>query len=687
MSAPPPSELPPEIARLVEQRKLDELETAFTKRVDETPEDLGFFFALAAAVKKKGSGSKAVSWLRLLADDRGAAGDLEARTRVLLEIARMAPGDTDVRDELAGTLKERFGVHPSFAALAAQFPVAKAKDPADAAGRIARWARFRVGDVYAMTGRGAGRIVELNPALDVIRLEIGSARVPLSLVSAERNLQPLPPGHFLRQKVEGPAALRASAEEDPAGAVRGLLESFGRAMPLTEVREHFGGVVEDGRWTAFWAQARKHPQLVVTGSGKSASVAWSQSAGAAEGAVREEFEAAAPLERVEIARKNARRSPELTRFFAERLARDASTAAATRPGLAWEVSQAAVRLAPGEPEAFPASALAAVSDPASALDDVRDPAARSAALAALRAARSDWKDVFAARVPREEDGRVLATLFDALGEKGTELSRRILRSPRVAPRAFLWIAERLHTEGKTEPPTLFFSLLDALRQPEFSAYRARVKEFFEPGGLVVALARAGASEEEGRAMLAALERVGGLEDHRRAVVKEALLMRFPELRAPAREYLYGTPEAIQARRAELVHLKQVELPANAAQMKAAKEHGDLSENFEYHAARQRHEYLSARIAALSDELSRTRPLDPAQINASEVRVGTRVVLRQAGDGRERQVTILGPWDSKPEDAIYSYQSEFAQSLLGAKPGDRVALPEGEAEVVSIAPWR
>ena len=148
-------------------------------------------------------------------------------------------------------------------------------------------------------------------------------------------------------------------------------------------------------------------------------------------------------------------------------------------------------------------------------------------------------------------------------------------------------------------------------------------------------------------MLEASNRAGGLEDHRRSLVKEALLMKFPELRAPAREYLYATPEAIEARRKELQHLRSVELPANAEAMRAAKEHGDLSENFEYHAARQRHEYLSARIATLSDELSRTRPLDPRASIASEVRVGTRVRLRDAGDGGEREVTILGPWDSRP----------------------------------------
>ena len=110
----------------------------------------------------------------------------------------------------------------------------------------------------------------------------------------------------------------------------------------------------------------------------------------------------------------------------------------------------------------------------------------------------------------------------------------------------------------------------------------------------------------------------------------------------------------------------VELPANAVAMKTAKEHGDLRENFEYHAARQKHEYLSARIATIADELSRSRALDPTKIDASEVRVGTRVRLRDVATGAERDVTILGPWDSKPEEAVYSYQSEFAERLLGAR---------------------
>jgi len=368
------------------------------------------------------------------------------------------------------------------------------------------------------------------------------------------------------------------------------------------------------------------------------------------------------------------------------LAEEARRAAARAPALAWELSQAALKLSPDEPEAFPAERLLAAGNTLTLLSEIGDQAARTRALEAVRAHREDWIDLFAEQFLREDDQRVLSAIYEELpDERRADLSRRVLRSPRQAPRAFVWLAERSHVEG-TPPPGLFFSLLDALRQEEFSGVRTRVKEFFDAGGLAVSLVRIAPDEEKAREMLEALNRAGGLEEHRRATVREALLMKFPGLRAPAREWVYSTSEAIETKRQELYHLKSVELPANARAMQAAKELGDLSENFEYQSTRQRHEYLSARIATLADELSRARPLDPAHVDPSEVRVGTRVVLKDAASP-ERAVTILGPWDSRPEQFVYSYQSEFAQELLGRKVGDRVRWNAEELEILSIEPWR
>jgi transcription elongation GreA/GreB family factor len=687
----PAAPLPASVAELIEQKNFDSLEDVWTKRMEEEPDDLPFFFAVASAMKKKGGGTQALSWLRFLADYEAERGDGDSQLAVLLEIGRMSPTDAEIRKELEAALRTRFAAHPSLAAVLAHFPVQGAADPMETAGKIARWLRFSPGEIYFMPGRGAGRIAELNPALDVIRVEFADAKLPLSLVNAEKNLTLLPREHLLRRKLEEPEATRALVESDPAETVRLLLESFGRPMTVNEVKENLAGLVEESRWGSFWASARKHPQLVASGSGKSAMVAWSASAGEAQESVHREFEEAAPPQKIEIARKHAKRSKDLARFFGQSLSGEARAAAERgQTALAWELSQAAAKLQPAEPEAFPAADLLASRDLPAVIGQIHDYAAREKALEAARGSLSDWPDLFADRIYREDDARVLTMLFSGLAEfpeRVEEISRRILRSPRQAPRAFLWLADRFRDEGKAAPGHLFLAILDALRQEEFSSYRARLKELFDPGGLAISIVQAAGSEHEARDYLAALERAGGLEEHRRSLVKEALLMRFPALRAPAREYVYSTPEAIDARRQELAHLRQIELPANAEAMRVAKDHGDLSENFEYHAARQRHEYLSARIGALSDELSRSRALDPAKIDTGEVRVGTRVELRDAASGTLRAATILGPWDSRPEESVYSYQSEFAQTLLGNKLGDRVLIADAELEIVSIEPWR
>ena len=112
--------------------------------------------------------------------------------------------------------------------------------------------------------------------------------------------------------------------------------------------------------------------------------------------------------------------------------------------------------------------------------------------------------------------------------------------------------------------------------------------------------------------------------------------------------------------------------------------GDLRENLEYKAARQRAEYLSARVGELAGEISRVQVLDPSQVDTSIVRVGTRIELSN-GDVR-RDVTILGPWESDPERGVYSNQSDVAKKLMGHAAGDIVSFMGNDYMIESIRRW-
>src|SRR5512147_646015 len=99
--------LPASVAELIEQKNFDAIEDVWTGRMEEEPEDLSFFFAVAAAVKKKGGVTPALSWLRFLADYEAERGDGDRQLAVLLEIARMSPTDAEIRKELDAALRTR----------------------------------------------------------------------------------------------------------------------------------------------------------------------------------------------------------------------------------------------------------------------------------------------------------------------------------------------------------------------------------------------------------------------------------------------------------------------------------------------------------------------------------------------------------------------------------------------------
>jgi transcription elongation GreA/GreB family factor len=148
-----------------------------------------------------------------------------------------------------------------------------------------------------------------------------------------------------------------------------------------------------------------------------------------------------------------------------------------------------------------------------------------------------------------------------------------------------------------------------------------------------------------------------------------------------------TVESAEAKRAEFEQLVKVEIPENAEAIRLAREYGDLRENFEYHAARQKHELLNSRAAQLHADLQKARLIDPAAVDGGRVGIGTSFELESLSGEPTRPVTILGHWDSDPDNGVYSYQSEFAKRLLGKELGDVVETDAGSYRITGLRPWR
>lgn len=138
---------------------------------------------------------------------------------------------------------------------------------------------------------------------------------------------------------------------------------------------------------------------------------------------------------------------------------------------------------------------------------------------------------------------------------------------------------------------------------------------------------------------------------------------------------------------ELKQLKFTERPEIVAEIKRCMEMGDLSENAEYHAAKEYQKGLEARIADLEDKLSRVVSVDTDKIPKDKVYLFAKVTVRDKSDGEEILYTIAPPDEAKPDDDIISVKSPIGQALLGNKVGDvvEVKVPVGviKYEIMSI----
>ncbi len=138
---------------------------------------------------------------------------------------------------------------------------------------------------------------------------------------------------------------------------------------------------------------------------------------------------------------------------------------------------------------------------------------------------------------------------------------------------------------------------------------------------------------------------------------------------------------------ELKRLKSVERAKIVREIEDARALGDLSENAEYHAAKERQGHIEGRIAMLEDKLARAQVIDPSGQDGDSVRFGATVVLEDADSGSKVTYTILGEDEANAADGQISITSPVARALLGKAVGDAVSVrvPKGtrELEILEI----
>jgi transcription elongation factor GreA len=132
---------------------------------------------------------------------------------------------------------------------------------------------------------------------------------------------------------------------------------------------------------------------------------------------------------------------------------------------------------------------------------------------------------------------------------------------------------------------------------------------------------------------------------------------------------------------ELKHLKTVERPKVIQAISEARAHGDLSENAEYDAAKEKQSFIEGRIAELEDKLARAQVLDPREIRSDKILFGATIQVRDENSEEVKSFRIVGTDEADVKSGSLSIESPIARQLLNKTVGDSVTVrvPKGEIE--------
>ncbi|MDR2923554.1 MAG: GreA/GreB family elongation factor [Treponema sp.] len=131
-----------------------------------------------------------------------------------------------------------------------------------------------------------------------------------------------------------------------------------------------------------------------------------------------------------------------------------------------------------------------------------------------------------------------------------------------------------------------------------------------------------------------------------------------------------TRTKFEEKQKQLVNIMDVEIPANSREIESARMHGDLKENAEYIAAKEKQVLLNTTAERLKEDLDRAQLFDPSAVDLSRVSFGTFIILRNNTKDRKEEYTILGPWESDPENNVISYLAPFGKIMMGKTEGEQ-----------------
>src|SRR6266576_3294848 len=570
---------------------------------------------------------------------------------------------------------------------------------------------------------GFGRVREWNLLLNQIVIDFaGKKSHPMQAQYAAENLMPLAPGHFLARKATDLASIKGLARENPAELVRNILESLDGKATAQQISEWMvGDVFTEAEWKRWWESTKKGLKasgafsipvkktepIQIRGEG----VSHADELVAAFNKARQPKQQIVALEQIIKFHEQFKEPEKQLQPIIVTIENTAVRNQKIHPELAFELMMGRDDLLEHRPTLHTTHVGLTLSklilEEEKRLISVlpKLPAAKEKRiLQALPSALGPRWTERALQLMRGSHGRMVAQIPRVLSEAGQHAELRAMlergiREHSATSEMLAWLCNERQRWSELITPELLSAIFATLEREQHNApgrasklHRVLVEDRQLLGDIFKKTDVAIARDAMRRLQLSPL-----FDE----LTKRSLLARivkvYPELEgmitsAQPQEktaQLIVSWSSLERRKAEYEELLKVKIPENSKEIALARSYGDLSENFEFKAAKQMQSVLMRRKSELEQMLDNARGTSFENVDTSRVSIGTIVTLRSVETNKEEIYTILGAWDGEPDRNIISYQTAIAQALLGHKAEEVISFgnDHGSAQltIVSIQP--
>src|SRR5213596_3235596 len=570
---------------------------------------------------------------------------------------------------------------------------------------------------------GFGRVTEWNLLLNQIVIDFASKKAhPMQVQYAAENLTPLAREHFLARKANNLTSIKTLARDEPVAVVRNIVESLGGQATVAQIGEWLvNDVLTEAEWKRWWESTKK----LLKASGafsipakntepiqlRGEGVSHTDELIASFNKARQPKEQIAALEQIIRFHQQFKEPEKQLQPFIATIENMAVRNQKMHPELAFEFIIARDDLLGRVPQlrtthiGLTLSKLILEEEKRLILVLPKLPAAKEKrVLQALPSALGPRCTERALYLMQRSHGRMVAQIPRLLSEAGQHaelrtMLERSIREHSATGEMLAWLCSDRENWSDLITPELLGAILSALEREQ---HRAPGRASKLHRALVEDRQLLGDISKKGDVALArdAMRRfpLSPLFDE---LTKRSLLARIVKIYPELESMITGAQSqgetaalivswsSLEKRKIEYEELIKTKIPENSREIALARSYGDLSENFEFKAAKQMQSVLMRRKSELEQMLHNARGTSFENPDTSRVSIGTIVTLRNVTTNEEETYTILGAWDGDPDRHIISYQTAIGQALLGHALGESISLntEDGVAQfiIVSIKP--